>query len=214
MPLGASTTLLTVRTNVRMVTKTESVQESGLLEPTLTTLIHEAILLVRSLARHSLKDFYRTDKPITLGATVDLATLNISIFDISSCKLTLDSDKSAIDIVNRNVYNQMLQLHSFATGQWIATITTVDSGTWSLLVGGAASPSGAATLAYERNPAKVTTDANVLDIPDHLIPITVDFASLAVWRKLKQQPPQDVSQRVRGFIEEQLRDEKLKTEKA
>lgn len=210
MPLGGTRTLLSVRTAVRMATKTESVQQSGLLEPTLTNYIHEAVCLVRALARHSLKEFYRQEAAVTLAASVDISAMNV--FDIATMRLVAPDGKS-VDILPRNLYNQMIQLHTFPTGEWIATVTTKADNTFSLLVGGAAAPTGSATLAYERNPTKVTTDASVLDIPDHLAPIVTDFTALAVWRKLKQQPDAEVSQRISAFIKEQVADEKLAVEK-
>lgn len=210
MPLGATKTLLVVRSNVRAITGTQMVQMSGLLEPMLTDFIHDSILLIRGLSRHSLKHFYYQEAAIVLAASVDISAMNI--FDLLSMRLTLDADKSQIPIVPRNIYGNMLRLHTFSTGQWIATVSTTSGGTFSLLVGGAASPTGAATLAYERNPTKVITDANVLDMPDHLIPIVTDVTCLTVWRKKNQQPQADVLTRVRAFTDEQLRDARSRQE--
>jgi hypothetical protein len=125
-------------------------------------------------------------------------------------RLSLDSDKSQVPILKRNVFNNMLAVHSFATGQWIASVATQGtSSTFSLMVGGAASPAGSATLAYERNPANITIDTDTMDIPDHLIPMVVDMSCLSVWRSLNQQPVAEVLQRVRTFTEEHLRSVRL-----
>lgn len=210
MPLGATSTLLAVRSKIRAVTGTQSVQLSGLLEPTLTDYIDDSIKLVRGLARHALRQFYYTEASVTLAASIDLSALNI--FDLMTMRLMLASDNSQIPILPRNVYGNMLQLHTFSTGQWIATVSTTSGGTFSLIVGGAASPAGAATLAFERNPAKVTADASVLDIPDHLIPIVQDMTCLTIWRGKNQQPQADVLQRVRTFTDEQLRDARSRQE--
>jgi hypothetical protein len=210
MPLGATSTLLIVRSNVRAITGTESVQISQLLEPTLTDYINDAVKLVRGFARLSLRHFYYTEASISLGASVDLSSMNI--YDITTARLVLASDNTQIPILNRNVYNNMLQLHTFATGQWIATLSTSSGGTWSLFVGGAATPAGTATLAYERNPARVIADASVLDIPDQYIPIVTDIACLTVWRSQNKQPQADVLQRVRLFTDEQLREVRSRQE--
>lgn len=210
MPLGATSTLLIVRSNVRAITGTQSVQMSGLIEPALTDYINEAVRLVRGFARLSLRHFYYTEVSITLAASVDLSAYNI--YDITTMRLVLAANSSQIPILIRNVYNNMLQLHTFATGQWIATMTTSGAGTWSLLVGGAATPAGSATLAYERNPAKATTDATVLDIPDQYIPIVTDMACLTVWRSQNKQPQADILQRVRLFTDEQLREARSRQE--
>jgi hypothetical protein len=210
MPLGATSTLLVVRSNVRAITLTQSVQFSGLLEGTLTDLINDAVRLVRGLARNSLRNFYYTEFAATIAASIDLSSINI--FDPTSMRLVLNSDNSQIPIVPRNVYNNMLQLHTFTTGQWIATLTTTAAGTFGLLVGGAATPAGAGTLAFERNPTKATADATVLDIPDQLVPIVQDIACLNVWRSQNKQPLADVLQRVRLFTDEQLRGTRLTKE--
>jgi hypothetical protein len=210
MPLGATSTLLAVRSKIRTLTGTQSVQFSGLLEPTLTDYIDDSVKLVRGLARHALRQFYYTEATVTLAASVDISSMNI--FDLMTIRLTLASDNSQIPVLPRNVYGNMLRLHTFLTGQWIATVSTTSGGTFSLIVGGASSPTGSATLAYERNPAKVIVDASVLDIPDHLIPIVEDMTCLTVWRGKNQQPPADVLQRVRTFTDEQLRDARSRQE--
>jgi hypothetical protein len=57
---------------------------------------------------------------------------------------------------------------------------------------------------YPRNPIKVTTDIDSVDLPDFLVPIAQDMTVISIFRRLSKSAPTDIENRVTGFINSQI----------
>jgi hypothetical protein len=113
-----------------------------------------------------------------------------------------------IPIVSIEQFNAIKTLYStsdISTTTGIATIMAKSNGlNLALYANSATSFPLSVSMYYPRNPVKVTTDADTLDLPDYLIPITQDVAVMSVFRRLGKAAPTDVNARVTGFINSQV----------
>jgi hypothetical protein len=85
----------------------------------------------------------------------------------------------------------------------LVTSATADTAPYILNVAfytGAASPLTTVEMYYPRNPIKVTTEIDSLDIPDGLIPIAEDMTALTIMKKIDSKLSGGLEERVTTFI--------------
>lgn len=206
----ASYTLASFKANVRNQSGTMSQQESGIIETQMNDIVHNAILLVRSLMGRMVDGFYITNT--TLGSititsgygTITIATYSIA--DVNGISL-YDATLKEIPVLPVSKFNAIRTLYSLTTTQAIASVFST-SGTPNILsiaiATGAVGPLTTVQINYPRNPVKVSADADTIDIPDYLVPIAQDIATVSIFRKLSKAAPSDLEGRVVSFINSQL----------
>jgi hypothetical protein len=206
-------TLASFKAVVRTQSNSLSQQETGLIDLQLNDIIHNAVLLVRSMMGRVLDPWYTVEATlgsttITAGfGTITIATLSIA--DVN--KITLyDPTLLEIPVVPYVQFNALRALYTSAqigTTDAIACVEA-ETGTPNVLsiafYTGASSPLTTVTIQYPRNPVKVTIDIDTIDLPDHLIPIAQDMATVSIYRKLSKTAPTDVESRVTNFITSQV----------
>jgi hypothetical protein len=205
-------TLAAFKAFVRAQTGAMSQQESGLLELQLNDIVHNAIVFVRSILGRAIDGFYNTEQvlgSITFSSgwgSITIATYSIA--DINKIRI-FDPTLKEIPVLSYTKFNALRSVYSSSDISSTHAIATVaaSSGTPNVLKIEFFSASGTittATLYYPRNPVKVTTDTDTLDLPDHLIPIAQDVATVSVFKKLKKEPPADANQNVMSFVQGQI----------
>jgi len=216
--LGTSTyTLASFKANVKNLSNALSTQETGIIDNQINDIIHNSVLFMRSLLGRSLDGFYNTTATLgTLSMTAGYGSVTIasySIADINRMSL-YDPTLKEIPIVSNTQFNSFRTIYTGGSGGTIGATGAVatifnSAGTPNVLklglfTGSASSSITTVELTYPRNPVKVTTDADSLDLPDHLVPITQDVAVVSIFRKLSKNPPADVESRVTSFVASQL----------
>jgi len=206
-------TLASFKAVVRTQSNSISQQESQLIDLQLNDIIHNSIMLVRTMLGRALDAFYNTEQllgSITLTSgygTITIATYSIA--EIIKCRL-FDPTLKEIPIVSNLKFNALRSLYTntmigavdgFAT---IAAQAATPNVLKVELFTGATGTVTTLNLYYPRNPVKVTVDTDTVDLPDHLVPIAQDMATFSVYRKLSKTPPADADARVTSFIQGQM----------
>ena len=206
-------TLASVKANVRQQSGTLSVQDSQIIDPQMNDIIHNSVLLVRSIMGRSIDEFYLMNSPLhAITMTNGFGSSSISSISIANLRgITIrDSSLGVIPVLSHRDFNHISSLYTpteMGTKGAIATVETLES---SPVVLSIEFYSGANTISnprlyYSRNPYKITTDTDTIDIPDYLVPIVQDSATVSVFRLLVKTPPVEIENRVKEFIGSQLK---------
>lgn len=206
--LAQYTTLDLMMANVRSQTGAMSEQESVVFEAQITDVCHNAILLIRSIFNKFLDTLYNTIETVTETNEV----INIQdkdIFNIHEMHL-YDATHGPVPIMQRTLFNSLRHIYGSTNRLATALFGTIGNktvGTDEVLVieiyrGSSKVTPGTLTLTYPRNPKKVEIgDADrYLDLPEHLVPIATDIATLAIHGKLQRTPPVEVSERIQAVL--------------
>jgi hypothetical protein len=212
--LSTSTyTLALFKAGVRAQSDSLSQQESQLIDLELVDIIHNSAMMVRTLLGRVLDPFYMSEQTLgTITFTAGFATITIATYSIADINgLTLyDPTLKEVPILPYMQFNALRSLYTatqIGTTDAIATVE-VEAGTPNVLSlafwSGVSSPITTMTIQYPRNPVKVSTDADTIDLPDYLIPIAQDMATMSVFRQVSRVPPVDVESRVTSFVSSQI----------
>ena len=204
-PLATITDLKTFRTAVRRASGSISTQESLILDPMLTDIIHSAITEVRTRLADRLNIRYQTearsaDSEIAEASNlIDISSLNI--FDTATMTLR-DGTHGLIALKSPAEFDGLRTLYSttMLANALFARVVNVKADNNKLQIEtyrgmNVASP-GALTLVYLRNPSQATADATKVDLPEDVVPLAKDVAVVMVSEVLKKSPPADVAARV------------------
>lgn len=203
--IGTVTTLASIKANAVLQAGAISQQESEILDFQLNDIIHRAIVFVRSMFGRLLDSFYQTSATVTeVAGKIDISTLDLA--DVNRFAL-YDSVSKKIPIVSNEIFYEIQTLYSpsdlaQAIFGRVANIMDTDNKLeietfrGSQKSASVSGYSGVVTLTYPRNPKKVTTDTEYVDLPEHLVPLATDVATVAISRKLLRKPPEDVEARL------------------
>lgn len=207
--IAVTTTLKDFKANVRMLAKALSEQESKLLNKQLVDMVHYGIVFVRTLVGKFIDDHYRvlnTGLVVSGGAKPNY-TVSITALDITDVnKVTLySSGLGPIPVYSHDVFNSIRELYSAADmgiDRAVATIylnsLTPAVLTLALYTNSTSAPT--IEMVYIRNPIKVTAGADTVDLPEHLVPIAIDFVAANAHQLLGRQVPTALEQRLIQFI--------------
>lgn len=209
VPVGVNTTLAQFKERVRAQSNTISPQESGVIEPELTNLIHAAVVQIRATLDKLVDQHYA----ITETVTEDSNLIDISTKDISDInRITLyDATHGAVPLVTSSDFDSLLTVFkntTLATEYLFGCVKNILSGGDNKLCiktarGTSKATPGTLTLTYPRNPVKATLEAGKIDLPEKYIPAAQDLATTMVYRKLMKTPPVDVDRRLSAFMQAQ-----------
>lgn len=211
--LSVTWTLSAVKANIRDKTRTLSTQEFLVLEPQLNDIVHFAIQTTRAIVGKFLDPFY-TEKKTDFAFTGTMPNYTGSIAaqlvsDVLAIRLYQATLKE-IPIVSNVQFNALRTVYSatdigatrgFATVYLTAATPSVL--TIALFSNIAAAPT-AVELSYPRNPIKVITDADTIDIPDQYVPTVINAAARDVFLKLGKQPPSELEATFAAQLNAQL----------
>lgn len=206
-------TLASFKAVVRTQSNSLSQQESGIIDLQLNDIIHNAVLLVRTMLGRAIDSFYMTQVTLgTISLTSGLGAVTIATYSIADpTRVSIfDPTLKEIPVLSATQFNALRALYTTTQVGATAGFATIEAaaGTPNVLkveiYTGASGTITTALLYYPRNPEKVTTDANTIDLPDHLIPIAQDMATVSIYRRLSKQAPLDVENRVTSFINSQV----------
>lgn len=209
-------TLSQMMANVRMASGVLSQQDSGIIDLQLIDLIHNSVLMIRAMMGRLVDGFYVTRQALTMTissgtGTADISTYSIadingiSLFDSSSTTLMKE-----IPIVSSAEFNAHRTLYAQATMPATAAVATIKSSgspfANKIYLYGNSSLADTETLHmfYPRNPVKVTTLADTIDLPDLLVPIAQDMTTMTVLRMLKKEIPAELDNRTTTFVNSQI----------
>jgi hypothetical protein len=203
-PLAVTTTLGSFKTQVRAATGAIDPQTSGLLDLTLNDLVHQAVVLVRSIGATALDEFYWTRW--TSGVETSLV-IPVSTLDFSSARqiVVYDSVDGDITIIPSDRFYALQGLYSATdlADAIFAHIRTNTDGAISVeLFRGTSKTDQASTLTimFPRTPTKATLETAKIDLPEAYIPAALDVAEVMTFRLLGKVPPTDLERRVKDFI--------------
>lgn len=210
-------TLGSFKANVRRASSTLSQQESGLIELQLNDIIHGSVMLVRALMGKLIDKFYITRQSLSMTIASGAGNVDISSYSIADMTKISLFDSSAttlmkeIPVLSNADFNALRTLYSttdMLAGTAIATIKSTGTGPFvnKLYIHTKSDTADTETLHmfYPRNPIKVVTDIDSIDLPDFLIPIAQDIATVNIFRKTSKTPPAEIESRVTGFINSQV----------
>ena len=181
--LSVTFTLAMVKEQVRKITDTYSIQESLLLDAELAEFIHQAVEEVRVMRAADLIDFYnerKTDVTFT-GSTPDFTAsiTALSIVDIGSITL-YHATLGNIPLVSNERFNWLRANYTateVSTTKGVGTVYLTTATPAVLTIGlfsNAAAAPTSVQIVYSRNPRKVTTDADTIDVPDQFVNDVID----------------------------------------
>ena len=199
-PLGTETTLAAFKAQVRSQTGTTSVQASGILEPTLTNIVHSAIKWVRGIAG-KLLDVYSTSTTVTeSGNLIDISALNIydynrmKLFDATHGEFSFKSSEEFYTL------KSLLLSSAEAFGLFCHVTFISDKSQIQTYRGNSVGTAGTLTLVYQRNPTKTTTETDKLDLPESYMPIAIAVASRMVFERQGKAVPAEITSLISGFV--------------
>jgi len=198
-------TLQRVVQNVRSQSATISAQKKLVIDPQVIDLIHASIVDVRRAYDKLVDKPYEMNSAVTFTGstpnfTSDLGTLKTTNGFYSLERVSLyDGTLGKIPVVPRDIFDALRGLYASADVGSTAAFGTIYSsgiGAPTCAVYSGAAAISTATLTWIRNVIKVTAKADTVDLPDALVPLAIDVATLKVFSKAGEAPPADVNQRV------------------
>lgn len=213
----ATYTLKQIKANILNKTGKLSTQDMKLIKPQFDAFIHDAVMLARTLMGAVLDDFYNTKvavSPATITSGFGTVSIAVkSIADPSRIRL-YDPTLGEIPIMPIGEFNAHRSQYTTSDMGTLCAIATIlstsaiaDTPPYILNLAfytGAATPLATVEMYYPRNPIKVVTEADTVDIPDHLCSIVEDMAAVTIMRKLERKPAQELDSRVAIFVKTQL----------
>lgn len=202
--LAVTTTLATVKANIRSKTGSISTQDSLLIEPQLNDIVHFAIQFVRTLGGKFVDAYYMQKKlDLTFAGTTPDFTASITALNIADANAVrlYHATLKEIPVVTNQMFNALRTVYAatdIGTTRGFATVSLTSATPAVLTVylfSNIASFPTNVEISFPRNPVKVTTETDTVDIPEQFIPFVVDTAAKDVFLKLKQQPPADLEAR-------------------
>lgn len=206
-PISVDKDLSEFITEIRTLSDTVSEQLSGVIDPQLIDLIGNIVQRLRTRAGSLVDGFYEIEYDGTWAT--DAAGLEITalttknIADINRVRVE-DTLLKSIPIVNEERFTGWMKHYPtarLATMQF-AKITAMESGGIFIRAHiGSSLTAGVPRVTYIRNPVKATLAADMIDLPDSIMPIAVDMALIDLFRKLKSEkkiaedPPAYILQR-------------------
>jgi hypothetical protein len=161
--------------------------------------------------------FYKTRQSLSMTIASGEGNVDISSYSIADMTRISLFDSSAttlmkeIPILSIAQYNAIKTLYSTTTMLAATAVATIKSSGASPFVNklylytkSTTADTETLHMFYPRNPVKVTTDIDSVDLPDHLIPIAQDIATVNVFRRLSRNAPIEIESRVTGFINSQI----------
>jgi hypothetical protein len=211
--LATTTTLQSFKAQVRGQLQAQSLQETGVFDPEMNDLVHQAVSSVRAVMGTLLDAFYRTSASVSPTGTTPNFSISIAaneIADVRSIALYNGTLKQ-IPIMSRRKYDAIRSLYSAAeigTTNGIATITNTATAanTQSVLMlyvySNVASSSTLANteMSYSRYPKKVTVESDTLDLPESFVPFARDICTLYLAKRLERKPSSDVVESVKAQL--------------
>jgi hypothetical protein len=208
IPLS-STTLLEFRSRVKGQSSSIVDQFSGVMGNAWDDLIHDAVVFIRSLAGVVLKEQYMTRASVSeVSNLIDIHTYKIA--DLQGVTL-FDETHGSVPIRSTAEFFGLRTLYGSAgnpNGLFAHYISMVDGDIRGFAIetfrGTNKATPGALKFNYPRVPEKPTTDAGYIDLPDYLIPIGIDAATVMAFRRIGRVPPTDIDGRVVAFVNSQV----------
>lgn len=208
--LATTTTLAALKAIIRDRTGTLDVQDSELIDTTMTNLVHQAIMTVRTLAGPFLDLAYNTDTTVT--AEVTSKAIDISAFDIADVNVIslygclYDVVHGPIPIYGLSQFNAECKSYANNPTALFATITNMvvtgnDKVLAIKLFVGSGVALGTLTFTYPRNPRKVVIETDLIDIPERYVQTVADIAAIMVCEKFGKEPRASVTARASALMQ-------------